>query len=93
MSVEVVFSGDGISLVLAVRPCQMFLELLVVRFSSRLSQCLALPVLMAYSAAYLAYCICLCYCLCTRFVLNQGLLLGWLVIVFVEIHMHLQKVI
>ena len=33
----------------------MFLELLVVRFSSSLSRYLALPVLMAFSASYLAF--------------------------------------
>ena len=35
--------------------CRMLLELLVVRFSSNLSRYLALPVLMAFSAEYLAF--------------------------------------
>ena len=40
---------------MAISSCQMFLELLVVRFSSSLSRYLALPVLMACSASYLAF--------------------------------------
>ena len=37
VSVVIVFFVDGLLLVMAVRPCQMFFELLVVRISSSLS--------------------------------------------------------
>ena len=47
--------GSGSILGRRLIACQMFLELLVVRCSSSLSRYLALPVLMAFSAACLAF--------------------------------------